>query len=85
MRELPAKSMLTSDSFGKTDDFSVGDLVYWSKLGEKLSGLVRNLKLIHEGGRKVAYAEVILLGSSKTEQICCLSLEKLTKPAEKTI
>ena len=77
--------MLTSDSFGKTDDFSVGDLVYWSKLGEKLSGLVRTLKLIHEGGRNVAYAEVIPLGSSKTEQICCLSLEKLTKPAEKTI
>ncbi len=76
--------MKSSDSFGKTDDFSVGDLVYWSKLGEKLSGLVRNLKLIHEGGRKVAYAEVIPLGSAKTEQICCLSLEKLTKPAEKT-
>ena len=76
--------MKSSDSFGKTDDFSVGDLVYWSKLGEKLSGLVRTLKLIHEGGRNVAYAEVIPLGSSKTEQICCLSLEKLTKPAEKT-
>ena len=76
--------MESSDSFGKTDDFSVGDLVFWSKLGEKLSGLIRNLKLIHEGGRNVAYAEVIPLGSVKTEQICCLSLEKLTKPAEKT-
>ena len=76
--------MKPSDSFGKTDDFSVGDLVCWSKLGEKLSGLVRNLKLIHEGGRNVAYAEVILLGSSKTEQICCLSLEKLANSIEKT-
>ena len=76
--------MKSSDSFGKTDDFSVGDLVCWSRLGEKLSGLIRSLKLIHEGGRNVAYAEVIPLGSSKIEQICCLSLEKLTKPAEKT-
>jgi len=77
--------MLTSDSFGKTDDFSVGELVRWSKFEDKKSGVVRKLKYVFEGGRNVAYAEVIPLGSSKTEQICCLSLEKLTKPAEKTI
>ena len=73
--------MLKSDSFGKTDDFSIGELVRWSKLEDKRSGVIRKLKYIFEG---VAYADVILLGTSKTEQICCLSLEKLTKPAEKT-
>jgi|TARA_R110000787_G_scaffold219104_1_gene327845 hypothetical protein len=76
--------MLKSDSFGKTDDFSIGELVRWSKLEDKRSGVIRKLKYIFEGGRNVAYADVILLGTSKTEQICCLSLEKLTKPAEKT-
>jgi hypothetical protein len=53
-------------------------------LEDKRSGVIRKLKYIFEGGRNVAYADVILLGTSKTEQICCLSLEKLTKPAEKT-
>ena len=75
--------MITSDSFGKLEEFSVGDMVRWSKLKDNKSGIIRNLRLHYEGGRNVAYADVILLGSSKTEQICCLILEKIAKSMTK--
>ena len=75
--------MIASDSFGKIDNFSVGDLVRWSKLEDNRSGIIRKLRLHYEGGRNVAYADVILLGTSKTEQICCLVLEKIAKSMTK--
>tara|TARA_R110000824_G_scaffold374569_1_gene565127 strand:- start:26 stop:256 length:231 start_codon:yes stop_codon:yes gene_type:complete len=71
--------MITSDSFGKIEEFSVGDMVRWSRLEGSKSGIIRKLRLHHEGGRNVAYADVVLLGSSKTEQICCVVLEKIAK------
>jgi|TARA_R110000796_G_C14382784_1_gene415428 hypothetical protein len=75
--------MIASDSFGKIDGFSVGDLVRWSRLEDKKTGIIRSLKLEYEGGRNVAYADIILLGTSKTEQICCLVLEKIAKSMTK--
>tara|TARA_R110002095_G_scaffold195182_1_gene173700 strand:+ start:148 stop:378 length:231 start_codon:yes stop_codon:yes gene_type:complete len=75
--------MIASDSFGKIDGFSVGDLVRWSRLEDKKTGIIRSLKLEYEGGRNVAYADIILLGTSKTEQICCIVLEKIAQSMTK--
>ena len=75
--------MIASDSFGKIDGFSVGDLVRWSRLEDKKTGIIRSLKLKYEGGRNVAYADIILLGTSKTEQICCIVLEKIAQSMTK--
>ena len=75
--------MITCKSFGKLEEFSIGDMVRWSKLEGSKSGIIRKLRLHHEGGRNVAYADVILLGSTKTEQICCIVLEKIAKSVTK--
>ena len=46
------------NSFGVLDNFKVGDVVLWSFLGEKLTGVVSDLYLESRGGREIAYATV---------------------------
>jgi hypothetical protein len=74
-----ASLITTTDSFGKLEEFSIGDMVRWSRLEGSKSGIIRKLKVHAVGGRNVAFADVILLGSSKTERICCVVLEKIAK------
>ena len=47
-----------SKSFGKIEDFNVGELVCWKSFGEKELGIVSRLFFLEKGGRKVAHATV---------------------------
>jgi|TARA_R110000824_G_scaffold257656_1_gene446590 hypothetical protein len=50
-----------SESFGKIDNFEVGNLVFWKNFGEKEFGVVSKLFFLQKGGRKVAHARVFRL------------------------
>jgi hypothetical protein len=66
-------------SFGNLDNFSIGDVVLWSNLGKKMTGVVSGLKFIHEGGRSVAHADVFCFENEKKYDVLCLNLKIITK------
>jgi hypothetical protein len=68
-----------SDSFGILDNFAVGDVVLWSKLGMKLTGVISDLRLVAEGGREVAHADVFCFENQKKHDVLCLNLKIITK------
>ena len=69
----------TSNSFGVLDNFKVGDVVLWSRLGIKLTGVVSDLYLNLEGGREVAYASVFCFENQQKLDVLCVNLKILTK------
>ena len=66
-------------SFGRKGDFEVGDLVGWSKMRKKHSGVVEKVYTKHQGGREVAFATVFEFSESKKHEVLCLNLKKLHK------
>jgi len=68
-----------SNSFGILDDFAVGDVVLWSKLGIKMTGVISDLRLVTEGGRDVAHADVFCFENQKKHDVLCINLKIITK------
>ena len=66
-------------SFGNLDDFSIGDVVLWSKLNKKMTGVISGLRFVHEGGRKVAHADVFCFEKEQKYDVLCLNLKIITK------
>ena len=50
-----------SESFGKIDNFEVGNLVFWKSFSQKEFGVVSKLFFLEKGGRKVAHARIFRL------------------------
>ncbi len=66
-------------SFGILDDFAIGDVVLWSKLGIKMTGVISDLRLLEEGGRKVAHADVFCFENQQKHDVLCINLKVITK------
>ena len=68
-----------SKTFGNLKDFSVGDVVLWSKLDKKMTGVISDLRLVLEGGRQVAYADVFCFEKEQKHNVLCLNLKIISK------
>ena len=68
-----------SNSFGILDDFAIGDVVLWSKLGQKMTGVVSSLQFVTEGGRDVAHADVFCFENQQKHDVLCINLKVITK------
>ena len=68
-----------SQTFGKIDNFKIGDIVYWSKYSEKKIGIVSDLYSLFDGNRKVAYATIFCFEEQRKHNILCMNLKILTK------
>ena len=70
---------IKSSCFGSELEFDIGDLVSWSKIQKKFSGVVEELYLKDQGGRQVLYAKVFDFSEQKKYDVLCLNLKKLHK------
>jgi hypothetical protein len=68
-----------SETFGNLEDFSIGDVVLWSKLGHKQTGVISGLRLVFEGGRQVAHADVFCFEKEQRHDVLCLNLKIISK------
>jgi len=68
-----------NSSFGAIDDLAIGDVVLWSKLGLKLTGVISDLRLVMQGGREVAHADVFCFENQKKHDVLCINLKVITK------
>ena len=68
-----------SETFGNLEDFSIGDVVLWSKLGHKQTGVISDLRLVFEGGRQVAHADVFCFEKEQRHDVLCLNLKIISK------
>jgi len=66
-------------SFGKKEKFKVGDLVFWTKINEKMTGIVENLYSRPMGGRSVDFASVYEFSRQIKFEILCMNLKLLRK------
>ncbi len=68
-----------SESFGKINNFKVGDIVVWTYYDAKKTGIVSDLYFSTIGGRNIAYADIFSFEEQKTYKILCVNLKILTK------
>jgi len=83
--EVKLMPMLTIENkfFGNLNKFDVGDLVSWSKIGGKESGVVSDLFFVETGGRQVSYAKVFGFKTNVNHDILCLNLSLVSKNTSK--
>jgi len=62
-------------SFGKISRFKAGDIVYWTNLGSRHTGVVSDLFFAPAGVRKVAFAKIFCFDDEKSHEILCLNLK----------
>ena len=70
---------VSSDSFGGRTNFNVGDIVCWTVIGEKLTGVVSQLREAIAGGRKVVFADVYCFENKINCEVLTLNLKLLAK------
>jgi hypothetical protein len=70
---------ISNDSFGGRTKFSVGDVVCWTKIGKKLTGVISSLRNSIIGGRKVVYADIFCFESNKNCEVLTINLKMLSK------
>lgn len=75
----PKIPKVMSETFGNLEDFSIGDVVLWSSLDRKMTGVISDLRLVFEGGREVARADVFCFEREKKHDVLCLNLKILSK------
>ena len=77
---MSSKTMkLFNDSFGGRTNFNVGDVVCWSVIGGKMTGVVSRLRETAVGGRKVVYADVYCFENKINCEVLTLNLKLLSK------
>ena len=67
------------EGFGKLEDFKVGDVVLWSNLDGKMTGVVSDLQYAFRGGRDVGVATVFCFENQKKHEVLAINLKILTK------
>ena len=70
---------VSNDSFGGRSKFNIGDIVCWTKIGEKMTGVVSSLRDSVIGGRKVTYADVFCFENKINCEVLTLNLKILSK------
>ena len=78
MLALKSRMQISSKPFGGLDKFESGDIVYWTKLGSRRTGLVAKTFKSLVGGREVSYASVFCFENQKNYDILCLNLKLLS-------
>ena len=73
-----------NNSFGILDNFAIGDVVLWSKLGKKMTGVISDLRLVMQGGREVAHADVFCFENQKKHDVICINIKIITKTGVET-
>ena len=66
MLDLTRKMKISNDSFGANGKFGVGDVVCWTIIGSKLTGVISQFREAQVGGVKCFMLMFIVL---RTEQI----------------
>jgi hypothetical protein len=79
MSALKSKMEISNKSFGGLTNFNIGDMVLWSEIGKKSTGLVSKLYNSKVGGRKVSFAKVFCFERNQNCNILCLNLKLLSK------
>jgi hypothetical protein len=79
LRAELSKFKSIGQSFGKIDNFKVGDIVFWSVYSDKKTGIVAELYSRRNGGRNIAYATVFCFKDRKKHNVLCVNLKILTK------
>jgi hypothetical protein len=70
---------VASDSFGGRLKFNVGDVVCWTNIGKKMTGVVSGLKDTLVGGRKVVFANIYCFETKQNCDVITLNLKMLSK------
>tara|TARA_R110002020_G_scaffold141227_2_gene312866 strand:- start:379 stop:621 length:243 start_codon:yes stop_codon:yes gene_type:complete len=70
---------ISSDSFGSRSGFSVGDVVCWTNIGKKMTGVISSLKTMPVGGRNVIFASVYCFETKLNCDVISLNLKILSK------
>ena len=68
-----------SDTFGNLSNDSIGDVVLWSILGHKMTGVISDLRLVFEGGRQVAHADIFCFEKQQKYDVLCINLKIISK------
>jgi hypothetical protein len=76
---------IESQFFGDYRKFKIGDVVSWTKIGERDSGIISNLEITFLGGRKVTYATVFCFKKRLNQHILCVNLKLMTKNASSRV
>lgn len=79
MLDLTRKMKISNDSFGANGKFGVGDVVCWTIIGSKLTGVISQLREAQVGGRKVLYADVYCFENRTNCEVLTLNLKLLSK------
>ena len=69
----------SNDSFGGTTTLKVGDMVFWSEIGRKHTGIISSMYEYEVGGRSVMYARVFCFEKEQNCEILSLTLKLLSK------
>lgn len=70
---------IDNKSFGKINKFNVGDIVAWSNIGRKDSGVISDIYFSVVGGRDVAFAKIYGFRDKLEHVILCLNLKLVSK------
>tara|TARA_R110000824_G_scaffold363210_2_gene551222 strand:+ start:734 stop:976 length:243 start_codon:yes stop_codon:yes gene_type:complete len=70
---------ISNGSFGGRTKFSVGDVVSWTFIGKRLTGVISSLKESMTGGRKVIYAHIFCFEDKQNCEVLTLNLKTLSK------
>tara|TARA_R110000824_G_scaffold320595_2_gene507566 strand:- start:828 stop:1070 length:243 start_codon:yes stop_codon:yes gene_type:complete len=72
-------------SFGKISNFGAGDLVSWTRLDSKHTGIVSDLYFSTAGTRKVAFAKIFCFEDEENHDILCINLKIVSENDETSI
>jgi len=70
---------IDNESFGKINKFSVGDIVAWSNLESKETGVISDIYFSTVGGRNVAFAKIYGFQDKIEHVVICLNLKLVSK------
>mgnify|MGYP003668332333 CR=1 FL=1 len=70
---------VSNESFGGRTNFNIGDVVCWTIIGKKLTGVVSRLRETQAGGRKVVFADIYCFENKVNCEVLTLNLKILSK------
>ena len=73
------KMKVSSESFGSRSNFDIGDVVCWTVIGRKLTGVVSQLRESDVGGLKFVYADIYCFEDRTNCEVLTLNLKILSK------
>jgi len=70
---------VSNESLGGRTNFSVGDVVCWTTIGKKMTGVISQLRESEVGGRKVVFADIYCFENKINCEVLTLNLKILSK------